>query len=272
MEATLMFNAYWGMEFNPFTKDLATKYLFQSEDFKKATSRLDYLRNNRGIGLFTGLSGTGKTYCLKGFVDNLNLNLFKPIYIPISTLTVLEFYKALAFGLGLESAFKKILLFRSIQERIVILAKEKKITPVLIIDEAQYLKTELLNDLKILLNFEMDSKNYALLILSGQPVLNNILSKQIHEAVKQRIMINYNFEGITKSETSEYIASRLKLAGVHEQLFEPNAMEALFASSNSSIRKLNNLVVNCLIIAAQKKIRFINTDIVMAAQNELEII
>jgi len=75
----------------------------------------------------------------------------------------------------------------------------------------QYLKTEVLNDLKILLNFNMDSKNYATLILSGQPILNGTLTKQVHEALKQRIVISYNFSGIAKQEIQEYISSRLKL-------------------------------------------------------------
>ena len=134
-----MFRAFWGMEFNPFDKGISEKNSFNSDDFKQATARLDHLKNVRGIGLFTGLSGTGKTFTLRCFAKALNPNLYKVAYIPLSTVTVMEFYRSLAFVLDLEPKSKKIDLFRSIQERIISLAKDKKIIPFIIIDECQYL-------------------------------------------------------------------------------------------------------------------------------------
>ena len=136
----------------------------------------------------------------------------------------------------------------------------------------QYLKTEVLNDLKILLNFNMDSKNYATLILAGQPILNGTLTKQVHEALKQRIVISYNFSGIAKQEIQEYISSRLKLAGVAENIFNTNAIEGIYGCSNGSTRKLNNILEKCLTIAYQKDKRVIDTEIVMEAQNEIELV
>ena len=267
-----MYKTYWGMEFNPFDKGLAVKDCFKSGDFTQASSRLEHLKNIKGIGLFTGLPGTGKTYSLRCFADSLNSNLYKVAYIPLSTVTVLEFYKSLAYGLGVEIFQKKVDLFKNIQERIISLSKDKKITPVIIIDEAQYLKTDILNDLKILFNFEMDSKNYAMFILSGQSVLNDILSKQIHEALKQRIVINFNFVGISKQEVNDYISSRLQLSGIHNQVFNPNAVEALYSCCNGSIRKLNNMIEKCLMIGFQKQVSVIDTEIIMIAQNETELI
>jgi type II secretory pathway predicted ATPase ExeA len=272
MEEIKMYKAYWGMEFNPFEKGLSEKNFFQSKDFSQAMSRLEHLKTTKGIGLFTGLSGIGKTYTLRCFTNSLNPNLYKVIYLTLSTVTVLEFYKSLAYGLGVEIYSKKIDLFKAIQERIISLSRDKKITPVIIIDEAQYLKTEVLNDLKLLLNFDMDSKNYAVLILCGQPLLNNILSKQIHEALKQRIVINYNYEGISKEEISEYISSRLKLAGVFSEIFNANALEAINSCCNSSTRILNSIIEKCLIIGYQKNLKVIDTDIVMLAQNEINLI
>lgn len=267
-----MFKTFWGMEFNPFDKNISEKNCFKSHDFNQVTARLEHLKNVKGLGLFTGLSGTGKTYALRCFAKSLNPNLYKVIYIPLSTVTVIEFYRSLAFGLDLEPQSKKIDLFKSIQECITLLAKDKRITPVIIVDEAQYLKTEVLNDIKLLLNFNMDSKNYAIFILNGQPILNNILSKQVHEALRQRIVINYNFEGISKSEMEDYISSRLKLCGVVEPIFDNNSIEAIYSCSSGSTRKLNSIIEKCLLIAAQSNERTINTNMVMLAQNEIELI
>jgi type II secretory pathway predicted ATPase ExeA len=144
--------------------------------------------------------------------------------------------------------------------------------PFLIIDEAQYSKTEVLNDIMLLLHFDMDSKNYAIFILNCQPTLSNTLSKQVHESLKQRIVINYNFEGISKSEMENYILSRLDLCGVHESIFNLNSLEAIYSCCNGSTRKLNTIVEKCLLIGAQTKTRVITTEMVMAAQNESELI
>lgn len=270
-----MYTSYWAMEFNPFVKDNKdniNKTFFNSLDFKNSKARLEHLKKTKGIGLFTGVSGTGKTFSLRHFSNNLNTSLHKLVYIHMSTITVLEFYKALAYGLGLDPPSKKIDIFREIQSRIISLAKDKKMVPVIVLDECQFLKTDVLNDLSLLLNFEMDSKNYVIFILVGQPVMNNILSKQIHEPLKQRIMINYNFEGISKEESKEYISSRMKLCGVHNDIFDINAIESIYECSNGSLRKLNTLVDKCLMIGAMNKVKSINTDIVMQTQNEVELI
>ena len=87
----------------------------------------------------------------------------------MSSTTVIDFYRQLCFGLGIIPAFRKSDMFKQIQECIINFVKNKKIKVIICLDEAQYLKTDILNDLKILMNFEMDSKNYFTLILSGQP-------------------------------------------------------------------------------------------------------
>ena len=143
---------------------------------------------------------------------------------------------------------------------------------VIIIDEAQYLQTAILNDLKLLLNFEMDSKDYATLILAGQPLLNNILTKKAHEALKQRIVMNYNFTGINKEEGKKYILDKLKESGVYEQIITDGALEAIVSSGNGAIRKLNSMVDKCLFVGSISNAKMIDTDIVMNAQNELELI
>lgn len=267
----MRYEKYWGMEFNPFKKNFDDKNVFKSNDYNQILARLEHLKHTKGIGLFTGNSGLGKTFALKQFANTLNKNMYKLVYIPLSTVTVLEFYKALADGLGLIPSVKKVDLHKSIQERIISLAKSKKIIPVIIIDEAQYLKTEVLNDIKLLLNFNMDSVNHVIFILNGQTILNDILSKSVHEALKQRIVINYNFEGLSSNEIREYIQSSLDIAGIHEPIFNENTYEAIFSCSNKSIRKVNSLVDKCLLISHNENKREIDTNTVMTAQNELEL-
>ncbi|MGI6113725.1 MAG: AAA family ATPase, partial [Mahellales bacterium] len=86
-----------------------------------------------------------------------------------------------------------------------------------------------LDDLRLIFNFEMDSKDYAILILSGQTPFINQISRQTHEALRQRIMVNYYLKGLTKDETKEYIESRLKACGCYEPIFTDSAYELLYS-------------------------------------------
>lgn len=267
-----MYETYFGMKLNPFKKDIDIKNTYEFSDFNEAQNRLKYLLNNRGIGLFTGTSGKGKTYSVKYFVKNLNPNLYKVVYISLSTVTVLEFYRSFCIGLGIEPAFKKVDMFKQIQERIKTLVVDRKITPIIICDEAQYLKTAILNDLKMLMNFDMDSKDLAVLILVGQPLLNDILSRSVHEALSQRIIVNYQFMGLEFEEVKNYIIDRCSLAGISNEIFDEASIKALSSNCNGSTRFLNNLIDKSLMICANKKESNITPEIVMLAANDLSLI
>ena len=163
-------------------------------------------------------------------------------------------------------------MYHQIQERLQTLVKDRRITPIIICDEAQYLKTDVLNDLKMLLNFEMDSKDYAVLILVGQPTLNDILSRTVHEALNQRIIVNYMFIGIDYEEVKEYIIDRCNLAEVSNEIFDESSIKALASNCNGSTRYLNNLIDKALMICCNQKEQTINTDTIMLATNDLSLI
>lgn len=267
-----MFTAYWEMQFNPFSKPDSAKHAFESEDFKQASARLKHLRDIKGLGLFTGLPGSGKTYALKKFADSLSPSLYKIFYLPMSTITNLEFFRAVALGLGIVPPYKKIDLFNAIQERMLSLSKDKRVTTVILLDEGQYLNTKILNDLKILLNFDMDSECHAVMAVFGLPILASTLSMQAHEALAQRIVISYAFNGLSKDELASYLDSRLSACGVNGNIFAQPALEALWGCSGGSPRVINSIAEKCLIIGAQRSAKAIDADIVMLANNETALI
>ena len=186
----MSFKSFYGLSCNPFDKQsLRVQDTFESEDQKAMMNRLSYLKDVRGIGVFTAAPGMGKSHCLRCFEDSLNENLYDMHYICMSTVSVGEFYKLLCEELGLDTKGGKTIMFKSIQDRITYLYKEKKQPFILAIDEAQYLANPILKDLKMLMNFSFDSINCFTLILSGEPYLNNTLEKPIHEALRQRIRV-----------------------------------------------------------------------------------
>ena len=266
-----MYLSYYGLEFNPFDKDIETKYAFETDDFKILKNRLEFVKENKTMALITGNPGMGKTFTIRNFFNELNSNLYKVVYICMSTITTYEFYRQLCFELGIEPSFKKVDMFREIQERILNLSKDKKINVIIVLDEAQYLKTGILNDLKILLNFDMDSKNYISLILVGQPSLNNILRRKIFDALSQRITVSYNMCGFSKNELNEYIDSRIKLAHGNNGIFNEQAIEAIYNASNGSIRVVNNIITKSLIIGKSKQLQTIDSNLILEAVNELAL-
>ncbi|WP_434642005.1 AAA family ATPase [Thermoanaerobacterium thermosaccharolyticum] len=233
-------------------------------------SRLEFLKDKKGFGLITGDPGSGKSYTLKCFVTSLNPNMYKVVYIPISTLTVMDFYRYLSDGLGLIPKHRKCDMFRQIQD-VILNYHSKNITPVIIVDEAQFISNSILDDLRIIFNFDMDTKNYALLILSGQTPLIIQLNRQAHEALRQRIVLNYSFKGLNKDETKEYITSRLRYAGCNETIFTDDAIELIYSSTNGYLRKINLLAEMSMILGAKESQKTINGELLFIAQSDINI-
>ena len=148
-----MYSSYYGLTFNPFDKQqLKEKDHFISRDFTEMIGRLDYLKDIRGIGVFTARPGMGKSYALRCFVSSLNPSLYQMNYLCLSTISVADFYKQLCSILGVPDRGGKTTMFRAIQEQIAYLYKEKHQPLLLAIDESQYLNTGILNDIKMLMN------------------------------------------------------------------------------------------------------------------------
>ncbi|MFA9378826.1 MAG: ExeA family protein [Lachnotalea sp.] len=267
-----MYKTYWGMEFNPFDKEQKGSDYYHGTDFDEAGRRLEHLKNVKGIGLFTGHSGYGKTCAIRNFVECLNKNLYQVIYIQLTTVGVNDFYRDLSLSLGLEPCYRKIDNFKQIQNRISTLYREQRVTPLFWIDEVQYLHHSILADLKLLMNFEMDSRNYAIMILSGLPSINSTLSMRIHEALYQRVVIHYSFQGIQQTEIVSYIKSRLELCGVSQTILEEAVYEVIGSYSNGSIRKLDHVMHTALMIGCSKKAQVLDRETIMEAINEAELI
>lgn len=260
----------YGLEFNPFLKN-SKDILINTAEYNEAMFRLDYLAKTKGFGLLTGSPGRGKTTTIRAWTSTQNPSLYKIVYTSLSTLTANDFYRNLVRSLGAEPAFKKPDNFRIIQEEINRLAIEKRKTPVIIIDEANYINNPILNDLKILFNFEMDSRDRAAILLAGLPKLNSTLSLGIHEPLRQRVVMNYNLDGISKEEGKIYISEKLKGAGCNQTIFEEAAVEAILNAADGTPRMINKYCNASMLIGDSKKADFITTDIVMQAVNDCEL-
>ena len=266
-----MYKHFYGLTFNPFDKSVPVKTAFQSKDHLEMQNRLSFLKNTRGIGLFTATPGMGKTYALRCFSDNLNPNLCEMSYTCLSTISVMEFYRQLCVQLGLEVRGRKTEMFKALQDRVRYLIKEKHKTILIAVDECQYLNTEILRDFKLLMNQDYDSIDCFALIMVGLPHMNAILEKPVHEALKQRIVVHYNYTGLSADETEEYICSRIESAGGVRSIIDEAAIHAVAGYCQGSPRVINSIMTNALMLGAQLKKQNIDSEIILGASNNLTL-
>lgn len=263
-------NTRYGLEFNPFLKN-SKDILFESSEYRETLFRLDYLAKTRGFGLLTGSPGRGKTTAVRIWASSLNPSMYKVIYTSFSTLTVNDFYRNLAAQLGSQPSYRKAENFHMIQDEITRLAVEKRKTPVIVIDEIDHISSSVLSDLKILFNFEMDSRDRAVILLVGLAKINNTLNLTAHEPLRQRIVMNYNMDGLSKDEGRQYIARKLEGAGCRQTVFDESAVEAILNAADGTARMINKYCNSALIIGNSSGQSVINADTVFQAVNDSTI-
>ena len=265
MEAFL---SWLALTVNPFSRQtVSEKNCFESRDFKEMKGALDYVKDARGIAVFTSPPGCGKTFALRTFAKSLNPNLYHMAYICLSTVSVAEFYKQLCDVLGLPPKGGKPGMFKAVKEQIYYLYKEKRQPLLLAVDESQYLNTAILNDLKMLMNYDYDSLNCFTLILCGESHFNSTLRKPVHEALRQRITVHYEFEGLSDNEVPAYVRHKLRCAGGSEQLIDEAAMSALVSMSQHNPRIIDKIMTDAFTIAMQAQKHVIDADVILSSVN-----
>jgi type II secretory pathway predicted ATPase ExeA len=245
------------------------KDLFLSGDLKEAESRLNYMAETKGVFLLMGEPGSGKTVVVRRFAEMIGTALYKICYLSLTTLTVNDFLSALVTMLGEQPRFRKIDMFHQIQNAIAELYYSQKITPVIIVDEAHSASVAILDDLRMIFSFKMDSADPYILVLAGQTSIRNKLVINACLPLKQRIRLKYSMQGLNENETAQYIGHRMRSAGATEEIFAAEALSAIHAASNGFPRNINNLAAHCLMYAAGKGIRVVDADAVYQASQEL---
>ena len=258
-----MWEAYFGFKKTPFSDRPDARQLFASQAWNEVKARLQFLADHHGAGLLTGEVGAGKSTAARTFTAALNPNLYKILYLHWTSGSALDLLRQIALELGLEPAHYRGDLVRQISEAIVHLNQSKKQHPILVCDEAQLLRHPALEQLPLLLNFDMDSSHYLTLLLIGEPLLRRTLSLQMHEPLRQRIAVQYHLDGLSHQELDAYLAQQLKAAGVGQPLFDDTARQALYQATKGILRKVNKLALTALRLAAARKLQGVNEAILL---------
>ena len=255
--------AWFGLKHMPFDKNIKSKNAFHTEPFKEATARMDYIKQRGGILLLTGDPGVGKTLALRNYVENLNENLFKTYYTPLSTLSRTDLLAHLNRLLGLPHRIAKSAVYAQIQKSLLESREQMGKTIFLIIDEAHLLQTGPLEELRLLTNFKMDSYDPFILVLSGQSDLRRVMEFAVMEPFNQRIAMRYHMPGLTPQESRSYVTHHLKLAGAQQPILNDNAMDAVHELSFGIPRKIGTITEQALTYAMFDQKRTVSPEMVL---------
>lgn len=257
-----MFEAYFNLVNTPFRRDISVEALYIPTSHQELYGRLEYACRNKMFAVVTGDVGTGKSTAIRRLCSMLDVNKYKVMYISDSALTPRNFYWEALNQLGCEPKFYRGDAKRQLQRELMALVDVNKKIPVIIVDEAHLLSREMLEEIRFLLNFKMDSYNPLSLILIGQSELKDILKLQIYEAIAQRINVRYHLPAFEHDEILKYIQNHLDYAGAVAPIFTDAALEVICKYTGGIARKINNICTSCLMHAVTEQKRLIDDHMV----------
>src|SRR5690606_9932958 len=257
-----MFEAFYDLHRSPFSRDLPTSELYESEILEETLGRLEYAAQRQWFAVVTGDCGTGKTTTIRRFAETLDAAKFKVLYLSDSKLTPRHFYKGLLEQLGCESKFYRGDAKRQLHREIELMRGIHGLQPVVVVDEAHLLDREMLEEVRFLLNFKMDAQSPMALILVGQSELWERLHLQAYAAIRQRIDLQCKLPHYDRAQTGAYIGRHMAYAGADRDVFTDGAIDDVYRFSSGAARLINKLCTHCLIYGAQNKHRIIDDHMV----------
>lgn len=262
------FNDWFGMARMPFSKDVGTNCFFSYSQLEELHQILELAVEARSAALVTGQAGTGKTTAVRLFLDRLPTNRYRVIYLGYDQ-TGASMFARLASELGLRATSKggRILQLSQFIKRNIVGSNREL---VLVVDEAHLLEWRTLEDIRLLMNSEMDSKSSVTLFMLGQLWLRSKLKSTGNEALFQRMQFRYGLEGLTKKLTSEYIRHHLALVGCSQDIFSDGATAEVFMAAGGILREINNIAIECLIKAANQELHKIDANLVKVVVQQRE--
>jgi len=250
-------NEFYGFQHTPFTKSIAAKDLYPSRSHREAQGRLHFALSNCTPALLTGDVGTGKSAAIRAFAQSLDRNVYAVVYLPNPHLSVAALYREILLALQVEPAYGFMRLPPQLRATLHDLARKGRYI-LLVVDEAHLLPSELLDQLRFLLNDEMDSASLITLVLLGQPGLAQKLRFAPYEALYQRIPIRFHLKPFDLEETAGYVKHHLHIAGYQDQLFSDSFISSVYDHTKGVARKINNICRNALLLGATENKRVLD--------------
>src|SRR6202046_2473605 len=245
-----MYRQFFGMNDSPFGTCPDPRFLYMTPQIQEALACLQYgIAARKGFVVMTGEVGTGKTTLLKTVLSSFSKGRVSTAFVFNPRLDVLDFLEFVLTDFGIEPTTRTksgmlLQLNRWLIERF-----RMEETCVVVVDEAQNLSWELLEEIRLLTNLETSSEKLLQIVLSGQPELEEKLRHPSVRQLRQRVSLWCRTQALTESQTHAYVAERLRIAGASWSLFSLEALDLIHRASRGIPRIINLLCEHSLIMA-----------------------
>ena len=267
-----MYKKFYGFKENPFNLTPDPDFLYLGKVHKKAMAYLTYgLEANKGFVQLTGEIGSGKTTLLKTLMKQ-NKNKIKSAFIVNPKATFEQLFRMILCQFSViesEAEYSKDVLLSKFYDYLVEQAKQNY-PVVIIIDEAQNIEMSVLEEIRMLSNFETEKSKLVQIIFVGQPELRKTFLLPMFKQLKQRISVAFHINPLSSDDTMEYISHRLKIAGAGDNLiFTESACEEVYAYSSGVPRLINVVCDAALLSGYVEETKTLSGEFIKEVINEL---
>jgi type II secretory pathway predicted ATPase ExeA len=268
-----MYKEFFGLRANPFNVNPDPRYLFLTRHTEEALACLTYgIQSRKGFVLLTGEVGTGKTTLINKLLEWLRAQQVPTAFIFNSRMNVPQFldYMMADFGVPCDTRSKSQVLLR-LYNWLLERYRDGE-TAVLIVDEAQNLADEVLEEIRMMTNLETFTEKLLQIVLVGQTELEHKLKQPNLRQLRQRLTLRAKTHPLTMDETKAYIQQRLRIAGSNgQQIFEPETLAAIHRYSNGIPRVVNLICEHCLVSAFVDQQKMVSGAIVEAVARDFDL-
>lgn len=270
-----MYEAHWGLSLKPFENTPDPKFLYHSPQHEEGLSRLLYVvSEGKGAGLLTGVFGCGKTLLGHTLFKELDRDIYKTAFIANPFLNYSELLMHIAYSLGARDLpkNKQDVLVNVVLERLGEILennmRDGKKT-VVVIDEAHVITDlRVWEELRLLLNFQIENQFLLTLLIIGQPELKAIIDS--NKQFSQRIAVKYHLGPLTEQETQDYISHRLNVAGANQVLFAPGTDKLIYKKTGGIPRRINHLCDLALFAGFGKNVKVVDDNLINEVSSDVE--
>ncbi len=267
-----MYKQFFHLDAEPFTINPDPRFLCLMPHTREALACLQHgIASRKGFMVLTGEVGTGKTTLLRHTLNALHRTRIHSAFIFNPRLDIIDFLEFVLSDFGLTPVSRnKASMILQLNRWLIDRYRDGEIC-VIVVDEAQNCSWELLEEIRLLTNLETSSQKLAQIVLSGQPELEDKLRQPSVRQLRQRIALWCRTKTLTLTQTGEYIAGRLRIAGSTSEIFLPDAIQLIHRASHGIPRVINLICENALIFAYVDQFRQIPASVAYAAIQDLNL-
>ncbi len=268
-----MYKEFFGLTDTPFTLTPDPRFIVFTPSYNEVLASLYYgLENAKGLIVMTGEVGTGKTTALRWILRRLDSSVLAA-YVFNPRLSIDDFYHHVTQMLGIKEWSNKSELLNTLG-RVLEERHRRGLRTVIIIDEAHELSDYVLEEIRLLLNFESDNAKHLQIVLTGQTELREKLNQKNLRQLKQRVALRCSMHSFPNvDEVDRYITERLLIAGSDQpNIFTPGAVDFIFRCSEGIPRQINNICDNAMLAAYSAGEQVISRKIIEAVAENLDML